>query len=211
MFLALLEERLSNLPILEPTAILPPTAIDGFISSFVTSLRTFALSSRLPYDPSTAKAKMPWWNKELWALRHQLCRVYQAKCSFHSEENTKTYRILKSKYQRRIRQREIKSWKEFCSNDLNGDLFGSLKKIADSYANQSPPPHVKINGVFSRDSNQTLKAFSNTKQFFPKATSLSQQQKDFRDRVNHEVNKTSYHFAVITEAEFLTSLTSLIR
>jgi hypothetical protein len=123
------------------------------------------------------KAKMPWWSKELWALRHQLRQAYQPKCSFPSDEIIKSYSTLKSRYQQQIRQSKIQSWGNFCSSDLNSDLFGSLKKITSASSNQCPPPLIKINGETFPDSDQMLAAFSSSF-FLKEALSSPNHQKE---------------------------------
>jgi hypothetical protein len=153
------------------------------------------------------KAKMPWWNKELWALRHQLRRAYQAKCSFPSDENAKSYRNLKSKYQQQIRASKTQSWREFCSNNLNSDLFSSLKKIANASSNNCPPPLIRIDGMTSVDPNQMLAAFSSS--FFPKNAPSSPLQLVFTDKVRNKINEPLKSFTPITDAEVVSALTSL--
>lgn len=100
IFLTSLEKELTNLPALNITTTnISPASIDCFTSCLANLLQTCAVKSRLPYHPSMGKAKMPWWSKELWALRHQLRRSYQAKCSFPSDEYIKSHSGLKSRYQ----------------------------------------------------------------------------------------------------------------
>ena len=45
--------------------------------------------------------------------------------SFPSVENSESYSLHKANYQRRLRERKTESWKEFCTNNFNGDLFGA--------------------------------------------------------------------------------------
>ena len=210
MFLESLDEGLTKLPVLNSTSTnIPPASIDYHTTCLVSLLQTCAVKSRLPHHPSMGKAKMPWWNKELWALRHQLRRAYQAKCSFPSDENAKSYRNIKSKYQQQIRARKTQSWREFCSSNLNSDLFSPVKNIANASSNNCPPPLIKIDGMTSVDPNQMLAAFNAGGSFFPKNTPSSPLQLVFTDKVRNEINEPLKSFTSITDAEVICALTSL--
>ena len=164
-FMSSLEHELTSFPAIDHNSSPSTTDIDRFISDLTNLLLTCAKASRLPPHPSLVKGKMPWWNEELWALRYRLQRSYQAKCTFPSTENIESYSILKAKYQKRLRERKAESWKELCSNNFNGDLFGALKRITGTSAGHCPPPLIKIDGSPSLDPLLTLKAFSSS--FFP--------------------------------------------
>ncbi len=150
---------------------------------------------------------MPWWSRELWALRHQLRRSYQAKCSFPSDEFIKSYSALKSRYQQQVRQSKIQSWRNFCSSDLNSDLFGSPKEITSASSNQCPSPLIKTNGKTHPDSDQMLEAFSSY--FFPKEALSSPLHLLFKEKVRKKINKPLKSFMNITNAEVITALTTL--
>ena len=40
-----------------------------------------ASQSKLPYHPSNASEKMPWWSKALWELRDKMRSAYKRKLS----------------------------------------------------------------------------------------------------------------------------------
>ena len=112
------------------------------------------------------EALQPWWSDELWALCYQLRRAYQAMVSFSSVENSGSYSLHKANYQRRPRQRITESWKEFCTNNFNGDLFRAIRRVADPAANQCSPPLIKINGAPVLDpSEKPLATLSSLKPF----------------------------------------------
>ena len=73
---------------------------------------------------------MPWWKEELLELWYHIQRSYQVKCVFPSAENIESYSHQKANYQKRLCEQKTESWKEFCSNNFNVDLFGALKQIS---------------------------------------------------------------------------------
>ncbi len=166
------------------------------------------MNSRLPPHPATFSGKMPWWKKELWALRHQLRRAYQARRYFPSVANIESYRNLKSAYQKRLRQCKTESWKEFCSNNLNGDLFGSLKKIAGDSTGLCPPL-IKIDGSNCTDPSKMLNAFSTA--FFPALPPLTTSSLVLETEVRQNVDEPlpSLPFDAITSAEVRSAIDSL--
>lgn len=108
---------------------------------------------------------MLWWNSSLWACRHRLRRAYQLKRSDPTDINVSAYRELKVEYQRLLRHEKSSSWERFCSNNLNGDIFSELKKLACESDSRSPPSHLLVSGVTITDPEQILGALSAS--FFP--------------------------------------------
>ena len=101
--------------------------IDSEINSIINIIRTSAISSE--NKESNIKSKMPWWNQELYGLRHQLRKVQRIFKIAPNEENLKTAREAKASYQRLNRKSKWENWKEFCTNNFNSDPFGSLRKL----------------------------------------------------------------------------------
>ena len=203
-FISSLESELCNLPALDPYGPVQTDDIDIHISDLIKLLSSCAISSKLPSHPSLAKGRMPWWSDELWALRHQLRRAYQAMVSFPSVENSESYSLHKANYQRRLRERKTESWKEFCTNNFNGDLFGAIRRLADPAANQCPPPLIKINGAPVLDPNETLKAFSDS--FFPKAVPNTISQLVLKDEVQTNLAGSIGSYESISKAEVITAI-----
>ena len=76
---------------------------------------------------------MPWWNRKLWSLRHDLRTAYKYKYKYYRSllkllEAELEYRLIKSKYQQALRSHKRASWKDLCSANFNSDIFGALKK-----------------------------------------------------------------------------------
>lgn len=127
---------------------------------------------------------------------------YQAKYALPSEENIQTHSFHKECYKKRLPQRQSESWREFCSNNFKGDLFGSPKKIAGPSPNQYPPL-IKINGAIACDSSQVLKAFSAV--FFAKASPNSPSQNAIESEVSSVTSDSSF-FTQILCSEVLSAI-----
>ncbi len=206
-FISSLEQRLENFPAIDHSYPVSTKVIDDYISDLTGTLLTCATNSKLPPHPAFAKGKMPWWNEELWSLRYHMQRSYQAKCDFPSVENIETYTNMKSKYQKRLLERKVESWKAFCTNNSNGDPFGALKRITETTVSHSPPPLIKIDGAISCDSLLTLKAFSSS--FFPKSLSSSQFHHRLESEVLDKMTEPNASFEPISRAEILTAIDCL--
>ena len=86
---------------------------------------------------------MPWWNKKLWSLHHDLRTAYKNRSLLKSPEAELEYRLIKSKNQQALKSHKSASWKDFCSANFNGDIFGALKKITQ------PPPSNGLPQILS--------------------------------------------------------------
>ncbi|EFX62383.1 hypothetical protein DAPPUDRAFT_270522 [Daphnia pulex] len=103
--------------------------IEAFIANLTDSIKSAALKSKLPFHPSRAPTRMPWWSDNMWSLRKKLKVAYKLSRESPSQGNRDAYSHLKAEYQRTLRAGKKESWKSFCSNNLNGDIFGELKKL----------------------------------------------------------------------------------
>jgi hypothetical protein len=90
---------------------------------------------------------MPWWNRELWSLRHDLRTAYTNRYLLRSPEAELEYRLIKSKYQQALRYHKRASWKDFCSANFNGDIFGALKKNTPTTSFQWPSPKTELSWI----------------------------------------------------------------
>ena len=109
---------------------------------------------------------MPWWSKALWALRHNLRNAYKLKSPPNpSEEVLANYRNLKATYQRVLRKKKKESWETLCSNNLNNDVFGTMKNFSSTFVPASAPSKLAKNGVIITDPKEILLELSSY--FFP--------------------------------------------
>ena len=72
--------------------------------------------------------KTRWWNKELYRLRHKLWQARKKKQQTGYDADNDVNR-LKSEYQSALRKAKFDDVKNFCTNELDGDPFGSVKKV----------------------------------------------------------------------------------
>ena len=116
---------------------------------------------------------MPWWSKELWTLRDQLRKAYQQKTNFPSSDSLNKYAAVKSNYQRFLRKSKSESFKNFCSTELNDDIFKSLKKLAN-ISTASCPSAIRVQGATITEPFSILSEFG--KSFFPSDTTSTPSQ-----------------------------------
>ena len=85
---------------------------------------------------------------------------------FPSPLTCSKYKELKSKYQRLLKKSKKQSWTDFCTNDFNGNLFGTLKKFSSPKSKQNTLPiSLLVNNVLTTNVPDILNSFS--KHFFP--------------------------------------------
>lgn len=120
-FISLLNEVLNLFATLDFRNHFPTSEIDIHVSKFTDLLHLCEKRIRLPHYRSLANGKMPWWGRKLWALCFKSNeRIKQSVCCYRLR--TEIYFSIKSKYQKRLRQRKTKSWKEFRTKNFIGDL-----------------------------------------------------------------------------------------
>jgi hypothetical protein len=132
---------------------------------------------------------MPWWSKELWALRHRLREAYKVKTAIPSPENSASFKSIKTTYQRELRKSKSRSWKEFCSNNLNGNLFDELNKIAQPKVSHGLPQCLEVNGVTLNEPSSILNQFA--MHFFPPDPPNSSKHTESLKHVNDVLNSQS--------------------
>jgi hypothetical protein len=101
----------------------------------------------------------------MWSLRKKLRDAYKLSRESPSQGHRDAYSHLKAEYQRTLRAGKKESWKSFCSNNLNGDSFGELKKLTLSTPVNNHPSELLIGEVSITDPKDILSAFSS--HFFP--------------------------------------------
>jgi hypothetical protein len=136
-----------------------PQDIEAFIANLTDSIKSAALKSKLPFHPSRAPARMPWWSDSMWSLRKKLKVAYKLSRESPSQGNRDAYSHLKAEYQRTLRAGKKESW------NLNGDIFGELKKLTLSTPLNNHPSELIIDGVSITDPKDILSAFIS--HFFP--------------------------------------------
>ena len=116
-------------------------------------------------------AKMSWWNDELAATRKSMKSSYKkwieaknnpASSTANSFCARTTYKKEAARYQRLIRIQKRTSWKSFCSNEMNRDLFTSLHYLAKrSKLTSDAPTRLLVNGITITSPIEIAKAFAN--------------------------------------------------
>ncbi|EFX70000.1 hypothetical protein DAPPUDRAFT_113108 [Daphnia pulex] len=140
LFVSCLDSSLANIIRPDDThAINSTNDIDDVLSSLNLVLKSVAFKNKLAFHGSLAPAKMPLWYANLWALRSNLRDSYKLKRESPFQQNIDAY-IKKALYQRGLRSSKKESWKSFCNDNLNKDIFGEIKKIVSF----SPPDSILL-------------------------------------------------------------------
>jgi hypothetical protein len=143
--------------------------INTSITLLTDCIRSCAIKSKITASQSlTQPKKMPWWNRELWSLRHDLRIAYKNRSLLKSPEAELEYRLIKSKYQQALRSHKRASWKEFCSANFNGDIFGALKKNNPTTPFQWPSPKTELSWICFQLSESNYAV--SRRQLLPKTT-----------------------------------------
>lgn len=108
---------------------------------------------------------MPWWTAELWLLRKSLWDSFRIKTEQPTSENCAIYRSKKAAYQRLLRETKAKSWRDFCTSNMGGDIFNELDKIANPRLSHELPSSLTVDGTVHSGPAEVLQQFSN--HFFP--------------------------------------------
>ena len=129
---------------------------------------------------------MPWWNKKLWSIRHDLRAVYKNRSLLRSPEAELEYRLIKSKYQQALRSHKRASWKDFCSANFNGDIFGALKKITQPPPSNGLPQKLSSLGSVFKSQKQIIQCLADN--FFPKQPITLPQHSVLESEVYRQLN-----------------------
>ena len=161
--------------------------INTSISLLTESIRSCAIKSRNSAAQSlTQPKKMPWWNKKLWSLRHDLRAAYKNRSLLRSPEAELEYRLIKSKYQQALRSHKRASWKDFCSANFNGDIFGALKKITQPPPSNGLPQKLSSLGLVFKSQKQIIQCLADN--FFPKQPITLPQHSVLESEVYRQLN-----------------------
>jgi hypothetical protein len=101
----------------------------------------------------------------LWSLLKKLRDSFKLSRETPSQSNSDYYIRLKKNYQRSLRSSKKDSWKSCSTNNINGDIFGELKKLTISAPSNTHPTELGIDGVSLTDQKDILAPFSS--HFFP--------------------------------------------
>ena len=155
--------------------------LESFISSLTNVITSCATKCKYRI-PCTKINKLDWWNRELWGLRHKLRTSFKTKNKKPCASNELNYKKAKADYQREIRRQKRESWIQFCSKNMNKDIFGSLKRIADPASNRpSIPDRLLVNNIPTANKSEIVAIL--TQNFFPKSKTLNSEQQVLCDSV----------------------------
>ena len=156
------------------------TDVDAEINKIVECLASCARKSKKRSPQAKKASGLDWWSDTLSDLRNNLRKCLKTSCKFPTIENVASYKLAKAAFQRAIRTSKTESFQNFCSTNMNKDLFDCLKRLASHSAAPSIPNKLISNGLPVTNGKEIVDLLANS--FFPKEKSLS---------VSHEATAVS--------------------
>ena len=119
--------------------------IETLTSIFVKCAR----AARIRTAPLSFSAKnLPWWSRELCALRTKTRKAFKVWSHDKSESNRASYKTAKSIYQRELRKAKNRTWTCFRKTASKSDTFKALSSFTGKCNSISLPETIIINGDY---------------------------------------------------------------
>lgn len=139
-------------------------SVERFAETFTGAIITAARSSKVS-RAKVPRCLAPWWNPELEELRDRVKVAYRQHSIVRSDTTAGRLREIKREYQRVVRWAHARSFREFCTKNMNKDLYVALKKVSGDQNENSTPCELRVNGNVTSDPISIMETFSS--QFFP--------------------------------------------
>jgi hypothetical protein len=125
-----------------------------------------ARAARIRTAPLSFSAKnLPWWSRELCALRTKTQKAFKVWSHDKSESNRASYKTAKSIYQRNLRKAKNRTWSCYRTTASNSDTFKTLSSFTGKCKFISLPETIIINGELVSDPSVIVEHC--TDHFFP--------------------------------------------
>jgi hypothetical protein len=125
-----------------------------------------ARAARIRTAPLSFSAKnLPWWSRELCALRTKTRKAFKVWSHDKSESNRASYKTAKSIYQRNLRKAKNRTWSCYRTTASNSDTFKALSSFTGKCKFISLPETIIINGELVSDPSVIVEHC--TDHFFP--------------------------------------------
>ena len=163
LFLELLKKDLSSCP-----SVIASSSFDIVEQQIDALTRTIVSCARAAKDrkiDNPAARNMPWWSRELCALRTKARQAYRVWSLAKSEESRSFYRLSKSVFQRELRKAKNRTWADFRRNTSPADTFKELATFTGKTNTISLPDSMMIDGVLTSNSSTIVEGCAN--HFFP--------------------------------------------
>ena len=108
-----------------------PQEIDASINQLTRTIRESVLNSRVCH-PRGPRPRNLWWSASLCSLRSQLRKLTKSAGILGTPASILACSQLKCEYQRAIREAKSRSWKRFCTENLNNNPFLAVRKLMSS-------------------------------------------------------------------------------
>ena len=181
-FLCHLKDKLASNPI--PDILNSQDEIDEAVEKLTNTILHCANANKIKTRIESKPNKMNWWSKKLWGIRNRL-RVAM-KLQHQDELCLLAYKKLKAEYQREIRTHKKKAHQKFCTENINRDLFGSLKTFSlTNNSNSDFPLSVLDQREIKTNKSDILQCFAAS--FFPWEKDLGERKRETLEEVEVEM------------------------
>ena len=143
--------------------------IDAAIHSITSQVQEAILKSKSTPTNIGFIKKMPWMNKEIYALRNKTRLAAKKFYEEPNESNRKINRELEAEYQREIRTAKWEHFKTFCKDGFDQDPYGTIKKMI-KHADYHQITELLMNDRTLNEPEDIAKALAES--FFPQLEEL---------------------------------------
>lgn len=134
-----------------------------------------AMESRKKKPERTKRNLAPWWTPKLEEMQAKGIQICREMPRLPTQESRLKHKEHKAEYQREVRKAKATSFKEFCTTNMNQDLYTALKSISGEESSRTEPGEVRVNGHTTTDPINIMEAFAD--RFFHREPPSTQQHK----------------------------------
>ncbi len=167
-----------------------------------------AKAAALPVVRKTANRSMPWWSRELCALRTKARKAYKTWSISRYDHDKQISRSCSAVYQREIRRAKSLAWQEIRKNSSPTELFAAIKSASGKSKSTRAPAFLTINDQKITNPTDILMHCAN--HFFPITTTSEPCHRRTEHLVTEHLAKPD-HISIppIAEWEFEKAVSSL--
>ena len=165
-----------------------PTTLEEtevYAEKLTNAIVTAATKSKVKFRKGS-KCLSPWWTAELSDQRERVRHAYRRCGVVNSEATRSDLREEKKKYQRAVRWARAKSFRDFCTDNMNEKLHTALNQIAGGGEKESGPSELRLNGKIETEPTVIMEALASC--FFPEEGSSSEQHTETIEAAAHYCN-----------------------
>lgn len=186
-----------------------PADIDYWIDALARLIASASIGSRKPWRPRGRN--MPWWSRELCAMRTKARVRYRAWSAARGQPNEEELRTdhnkSKSAYQRALRTAKRRAWLEFSASKTGGEVYAALRRLSGGGPSNSLPDRLLVDGKTVTGPKEVIRACA--EHFFPPCPPSGPAHKNVERRVGEALASDMGVIPPITFCELASALGSL--